>query len=79
MSNLTTKRSKPARRKLNISVAEPVAQRLEAMAGKYSRYRKPGDVASEAVTLYLDLLEEVNEDVARFKQRQIRRERRRFQ
>ena len=73
MSKSTTKRTLPKFRKLTIEVEESVAASLDALVGTSARYQNAGDVAAESVTLYLDLLEELETDMAAFKQQRRRR------
>jgi hypothetical protein len=77
MPESTTKRRRPKYRRLTVEVEESVAARLEARAASSSRYRHGGDVAAQIVTLYIDLYDELQEEKARFVERQVRRERRR--
>lgn len=70
MPKSTTKRTPPKYHKLTIEVEESIAARLDALVGTSARYQNAGDVAAETVTLYLDLLEELETDMAAFKQRQ---------
>jgi Arc/MetJ-type ribon-helix-helix transcriptional regulator len=72
MPDRTTKRRAPKYRKVTIEVEESIAARLDALVGTSARYRNAGDVAAETVTLYLDFLEEVEADVAAFRQQQRR-------
>jgi hypothetical protein len=72
----TTKRRQPKYRTLTVEVEESVAARLDALAGTRARYPDSGAVAAETVRLYLDLLEELEEEMTAYKERQFRRARR---
>lgn len=73
MPHPTRGKRKVKYRKLTIEVEESVALRLDEMAAKYPRYQGPEEVASEAVSIYLGLLEEVEERVSQFVEKELRK------